>query len=68
MTCKVILCSENGWPDIQAFKNGKTLFIEAKKPGEKASPLQLYRHDKLRLQGFEVYVIDSIEEFNKIKL
>lgn len=57
---KIIQSTNNGWPDLECFRNGVTLFIECKAPGETADDLQLYRHALLRNQGFEVLVIDKI--------
>lgn len=65
---KIIICSKPGWPDLQAYKNKRTIFIEAKAPKKSAEPLQEYRHDKLRDQGFEVYVTRTWEEYKAIKL
>ena len=63
---KIIQSTKNGWPDLECFKNGKTIFVEAK-DDKNPAPLQKYRHKKLLEQGFEVYVIRSIEELNKFK-
>ena len=48
---------QDGIPDILAIKNGKTVFIEVKRPGEVARPLQLARHRELRSKGIDVYVM-----------
>jgi Holliday junction resolvase len=65
---KITLCNQNGWPDITAYKNKRTLFIEAKAPKKAANPLQQYRHECLRAQGFEVYVTPTWEQYKWIKL
>ncbi len=57
---KIIQCTNNGWPDLECYRNGITLFIECKAPGEKCSPLQLYRHTQLRNAGFTILVIDYL--------
>jgi len=57
---KIIQCTNNGWPDLECHRDGITLFIECKAPGEKCSPLQLYRHAQLRKAGFTVLVIDYL--------
>lgn len=41
---------------IEAF------YVEFKKSGEEPEPHQLRRHKKLRAQGFNVYVIDNLED------
>jgi hypothetical protein len=55
---KIIQTTLNGWPDLECYKNGVTLFVECKAPGEKPSALQLYRHQQLRDKGFTVHVVD----------
>lgn len=64
---KIIICSKPGWPDMQAYKKKRAIFIEAKAPKKKAEPLQGYRHECLRNQGFEVYVTPTWDEYKKIK-
>lgn len=59
---KIIQCTNNGWPDLECYKDGVTVFIECKRPGGKVSPLQQYRHDILRRAGFKVLIIDNIEQ------
>ena len=60
---KTIKLSEAGYPDLFMFKNGKTLFIEVKKPGGIISPLQELRQRQLRQQGFTCEIIDNLEAF-----
>jgi len=57
---KIITCNKNGFPDIMALKDGKASFIEFKKTGKKLRPLQEFRANELKRQGFEVKLIDSI--------
>lgn len=56
----------NGIPDLMALKDGKTMFIEVKKPKGILSELQKIRIEQLRKQGFEVkiwtdYGVDYIQ-------
>jgi len=60
---KTIKLSEAGYPDLFMFKDGKTIFIEVKKPGGIISPLQELRQRQLREQGFTCEVIDNLEQF-----
>jgi Holliday junction resolvase len=60
---KIIQSTNNGWPDLECFKNGETIFIECKAEGERPDPLQVYRHDQIRKQGFKVLVVDNIHNF-----
>lgn len=55
-----------GWPDIVAYRNGTTTFIEVKTPGQSPSELQLFRHRELIHQDFKVYIIDSNESLNDL--
>lgn len=61
LVAKIIQTNKNGWPDLQAHRAGRTVFIEVKRPGQKPAELQQYRHDKLRQQGFEVIVATSVQ-------
>lgn len=56
MVVKILTCTANGWPDLQAHKEGRTVFIEVKAAAGKVAPLQQYRIDKLIAQGFEVII------------
>lgn len=67
LVVKIITCTKNGWPDLQAHKApGKTIFIEAKRPGQKPTDLQLYRHEQLRKQGFVVIVATSVNDVKNV--
>lgn len=52
----------DGMPDrIILMPGGRMAFVEVKAPGEKPRPLQVYMHAQLRILGFDVCVIDSLE-------
>lgn len=55
---KLLLTNKNGIPDLLCLKDGKTSFIEVKRPGEKPRALQEYRHNELRELGFDVMILD----------
>lgn len=56
-----------GVPDrIILMPKGQIAFVEVKAPGEKPRPLQLSRHRLLRKLGFKVYVLDALEDIEKI--
>lgn len=59
---KIIQTNKNGWPDLQAHKNGVTIFIEVKSENGKVSELQKYRHKQLTDAGFKVLIIYSLNE------
>jgi len=44
------------------------VFIEVKDKGRKARPLQLWRHQELKAEKFDCYVIDNWEDYKKLKL
>lgn len=53
-----------GTPDRFALlKNGTSLFIEVKQPGEKPKPDQIKRHEEIRKSGGRVIVADSFDSF-----
>lgn len=53
---------KRGWPDRALLYKGGVVFIEFKRPGEKAEPLQEHVHGILRKQGFAVVVVDSVAQ------
>lgn len=54
---KLVLTNKSGIPDLLCLKNGKAFFCEVKRPGEKPRPLQEFRINELRDNGFEVQVL-----------
>jgi Holliday junction resolvase len=59
---KILQCNKNGTPDLMAIKEGKTIFIECKRKGQKARPLQEYRIQELINHGVVAVVVHSVEE------
>ncbi len=53
---KLITTTKAGIPDLLCLKNGRTVFIEVKRPGGKVSELQRLRMAELLKQGFEVII------------
>lgn len=51
-----------GTPDLMIQKNGTTIWIEVKRPGEKPSVIQKKRHEEIRANGFKVFVVTSLDE------
>lgn len=68
LVVKIILCSQNGWPDLQILKGSRWVLLEMKAKGEKLKPLQEYVHEQIREHGGEVYKIDSWEDYLALKL
>jgi hypothetical protein len=54
-----------GCPDRLALINGKSVFIEVKKPGAKPTDDQLAEHRRIEANGGIVIVADSLDEFKK---
>lgn len=63
---KLTILGWAGIPDRMLLKHGKVFFIEFKAPGEKPRKLQHAMIGKLKMNGFDAYVIDDIEEGKKI--
>jgi hypothetical protein len=66
---KLNLRGRRGWPDrIILWQGGHTMFIEFKREGEEARPLQEYIHGILREMGFTVEIYDDAESaINDVK-
>ena len=57
----------DGMPDrLLLLPHGRFAFVEVKAPNQKPRPLQLSRHKLLRRLGFRVYVLDALEDIDKI--
>lgn len=63
----IIQTNKNGWPDTEAGRAGRLVYIEFKRPGKNPEPLQEYRHTKLRNQGFEVLIVKSLEDIQHLR-
>lgn len=57
---KVMRASKNGYPDRELIRDGRTIRIEFKAPGERPSKQQEIRHAEIRAHGGEVFVIDNL--------
>ena len=68
LVVKTIVLNVAGYPDIFAFKNDKTLFVEVKNEKGKVSDLQQHRINSLKQQGFDVIISRSIEDFKETLL
>ena len=57
----------DGMPDrLLLLPHGRFAFVEVKAPNQKPRPLQLSRHRLLRRLGFRGYVLDALEDIDKI--
>jgi hypothetical protein len=60
---KVVYQNRSGAPDDWFFgHNGRLIIIEFKKPGERPEPHQWREIRRLRRRGFDVRVIDNVED------
>jgi len=62
---KLIQTNKNGIPDLLAIRQGKSIFVEVKRAGAKARPLQEYRMKEIHLKGVNSFVAHSVEELKK---
>ena len=57
----------DGMPDrLILMPGGHLAFAELKAPGKKPRPLQLHRHEQLRALGFQVFVVDALEQIEEV--
>ena len=57
----------DGMPDrLVLLPGGRMGFVELKTPGKKPRALQLARHRLLQRLGFNVYVIDEINQIDSV--
>jgi hypothetical protein len=59
---KIIQTNKNGIPDLVCHKQGRTMYIELKRPGLKPTPLQDVRHKELRRAGMNVHVVRYVDD------
>lgn len=62
MAEKIMRTGRRGFPDHLFIRDGVTIYIEFKRPGELPSPQQLRRHAEMRKHGASVFVVDSLDE------
>jgi len=55
-----------GTPDRLCIVNKQAVFLEVKKPGEKATAKQLAMHDEIRSSGGIVAIVESVEDTAKV--
>ena len=60
---KLVSRGTDGMPDrMVLLPGGRIGFVEVKTPGQKPRPLQVRRHEQLRMLGFKVYVLDDVND------
>ena len=55
-----------GVPDRIVMFRGKMVYVETKTLTGRISPMQKYQHQRIREQGFKVYVLRSFEEVDDL--
>jgi hypothetical protein len=63
---KMLPTFESGIPDRQILYKGRVVFVELKKEGKEARPLQVVYMQELNKQGFETRVIDTKEQIDQL--
>ena len=48
--------------NARMMRDTRLIFVEFKAPSKKPTRLQSHMHQKLKAQGYEVHVIDSVED------
>ena len=67
MCPKFVSPGMDGMPDrLILMPGGHMAFAELKAPGKKPRPLQLHRHEQLRALGFQVFVVDALEQIEEV--
>jgi hypothetical protein len=67
MVIHLIQTNTNGIPDTEILRKGIIFFIEWKQPGKKPEPLQLYRIQKLKEQGFQTFVVTDLKQLEPLR-
>ena len=63
---KLVSPGSAGMPDrLALLPGGLVVFVEVKRPGEKPTNLQAYRHGQLRRLGMRVCVLDDPTQIEK---
>ena len=63
---KLIQTNKNGIPDLLCHKDGRTVYIEVKRPGYKPATMQTFRMKQLEDAGMETFVMSDISELDKL--
>ena len=62
---RIIRTSTPGDPDHYFYKDSRVIWVETKRAGKEARPLQEYRVNEIRESGQECYVISGEEELKQ---
>lgn len=68
MAVKLLSQFIKGLPDRMFLLHGSiVLFVEFKSTGKKPTKIQEYIHKRLQALGFPVFVVDSVESYERAK-
>ena len=59
---KLMQTNKNGIPDLIAHKEGRTIYMEIKRPNLRPTPLQDLRHREIKTHGIMVHTIRSVSD------
>lgn len=67
MAIKLLSQFIKGLPDrMFLLSGGIVIFVEFKSTGKKPTKIQTYIHTKIKVLGFLVYVVDSVESYGEV--
>jgi len=65
---KLIQTNKNGIPDLVCHRDGKTVYLEIKQPGNQLESLQWHRIKELRKHGISAYCVECIGDLVWIEM
>ena len=63
---KLVCPGTSGVPDRICLMRNRAVFVELKAPGKQPRPIQVRRLNQLRDQGFQTFVIDSVDGIKEV--
>lgn len=63
---KLVCPGTTGVPDRICLMNSRAVFVELKAPGKQPRPIQVRRMNQLRDQGFQTFLIDSVDGIKEV--
>ncbi|MDU1051711.1 MAG: VRR-NUC domain-containing protein [Varibaculum cambriense] len=63
---KLVCPGTTGVPDRICLTRNRVVFVELKAPSKQPRPIQYRRIGQLQAQGFQTFVIDSIDDIQEV--
>ncbi|MDK7734192.1 VRR-NUC domain-containing protein [Propionimicrobium lymphophilum] len=63
---KLVCPGTSGVPDRICLMRNRAVFVELKASGKKPRPIQVRRMNQLRDQGFQTFVVDSVDGIEEV--